>query len=256
VDSGIDFLKVAVSDHAMMLVGADRGYQVFSPRALQAIFDEARSRDLAVLTHTMNVESLQTAVDLDADILIHASITAQVPMPHEIVDEIVRKGLWCEVQAVHDEYQRALETNGTPMMMYAGYNHSANERLLIDASARIIMGTDAGCSSHDVLADLPASERTDRPWTLGVDHFHWMRAIVERGMTPLRAISAATIDVARAYRKDEDLGSVEVGKTADLLLLDADPTAHIDNVRSISAIFQAGKFIDRTSLPVTPRVTA
>lgn len=254
--TGVDFLKVAVSDHAMMLVGADRGYQVFSRRTLAAMFDEARDAGVPILTHTLNVESLHTAVELDADILIHASVTAQVPIPQDIIDAIVSKGTWCEIQTVNDDYQQVLDANLDGMMFFGGYTHAENERRLIGAGARIIMGTDAGCSSHDVIADLPANERDDRPWTLGNDHFHWLQGIVDRGMTPLQAISAATIDVARAYRKGDTLGSIEVGKAGDLLLLDADPLADIRNVRSISAIYQDGTLVDRGALPVTPRVTA
>src|SRR3546814_8523970 len=94
------------------------------------------------------------------------------------------------------------------------------------------MGTDAGFPDPDVINDLPAAERKDRPWTLGPDHIVWLQAMVEKGMSPMDAILAATRNVAKAYGKSEHYGTVEVGKMADLLILDADPLADITNIRS------------------------
>src|SRR3546814_18529698 len=91
------------------------------------------------------------------------------------------------------------------------------------------MGTDAGFPDPDVINDLPAAGRKDRPWTLGPDHIVWLQAMVEKGMSPMYAILAATRNVAKAYGKSEHYGTVEVGKMADLLILDADPLADITN---------------------------
>jgi len=253
---GVDMLKIAVSDHGMMTFGLDRGYQTFSRRVLDAMFDEARMAGIPVLTHTLNIESLNTAVEMHADVLIHATLTGQQRIDHDLVDEIVRNELWCEVQTVHDDYHHRLETNGNPMAGYGGWTHALNERLLIEAGARILMGTDAGCPSHDVLADLPPSERDNRPWTLGGDHFHWTQGIVEKGMTTMAAIAAATINVARAYGKADVIGSIEPGKIADFVLLDADPLADIRNLRSITAVYKDGVQVDRKALPLEPLVTA
>lgn len=252
---GVDMLKIAVSDHGMMTFGADRGYLTFSPRVLRTMLEEARDAGVPVLTHTLNIESLNIAVEMEADVLIHATLTGQQPIDHELVDEIVRKELWCEVQTVHDDYQRHLEANGSAMSFYGGYAHAANERLLVEAGVQILMGTDAGCPSHDVLADLPANESHDRPWTLGNDHFHWAQGMVDRGMTPMDAIVAATSNVAKAYGKADLLGSVTEDRCADLVLLDDDPLADIRNLRSITAVYQAGVRVDRDALPVDPRVT-
>jgi len=253
---GVDMLKIAVSDHGMMTFGFDRSYQTFSPRVLEVMFDEARSAGVPILTHTMSIESLNIAVERSADVLIHATLTAQQPIEHDLLEQIVRKGSWCEIQTVNEAYQQQLESNRSGMAAYGGFVHAQNERLLIEAGAPILMGTDAGCPSHDVLADLPANERDDRPWTLGADHFHWTQSIVEKGMTPLAAIAAATLNVARAYGKADTLGSIEAGKIADFVLLDADPLADIRNLRSIAAVYKQGIEIDRKSLPVEPLVTS
>ncbi len=53
-----------------------------------------------------------------------------------------------------------------------------------------------------------------------------------------------------AYRLEEDRGSIEVGKRADLLVLNADPLADIGNIRHIDEVILEGTVIDRDSLPV------
>jgi len=59
-------------------------------------------------------------------------------------------------------------------------------------------------------------------------------------LTPLEAIQTATIMPARAMKVEKDLGTIETGKLADLVVLDADPLADISNVRKISAVYVAG----------------
>ena len=58
-----------------------------------------------------------------------------------------------------------------------------------------------------------------------------IEGLVELGMTPSQAIVAATKNGALACRMTKDLGTVETGKLADLLILDADPLANIANIR-------------------------
>jgi imidazolonepropionase-like amidohydrolase len=79
--------------------------------------------------------------------------------------------------------------------------------------------------------------------------------MVEKGMMPLQAITAATLNVARGYGKDALIGSVETGKLADFVLLDSDPLDDIRHLRAITDVYQAGRAIDRDNLPTHPLVT-
>ncbi|WP_349426048.1 amidohydrolase family protein [Microbacterium sp. LWS13-1.2] len=252
---GVDLLKIAVSDHIFMTVGLDRSYQTFSRPVLDVIVEEARAAGVPVLTHSLSVEALETSLELGADVLIHANYTMGQPYPHELVDKIVASDSWAELQTVHDQHRHVLEEAGSWAAVLGGGAFSENERTLVRAGAKIIMGTDAGCASNDHLADLTDAERDDRPWTLGGDHFHWTRSMVEKGMTPLGAISAATINVARSYGKGDALGSIEAGKVADFVLLNADPTDDIRNLRAIDAVYKDGTPVDRDALPTQTLVT-
>lgn len=253
---GVDMIKIAVSDHIMFTVGFDRSYQTFSRSALEVMFEEARAAGVPILTHSLSVEALDTSVELGADVLIHANYTLGQQIPDYLIDKIAASDSWAGLQTVHDHHRQGLEGVGSWAAAIAGEPYATNERNLISANAKILLNTDAGCPSKDHLADLSPVEREDRPWTIGNDHFHWTQSMVEKGMSPLEAISAATINVARAYGKHAQIGSVETGKLADFVLLDQNPVDDIRNLRSISEVFQAGAAVDRQSLPTTPLVTA
>jgi imidazolonepropionase-like amidohydrolase len=69
---------------------------------------------------------------------------------------------------------------------------------------------------------------------------HWeMELMVEAGLSPSQVIVAATKSGAEFLRA-KDLGTLEVGKWADLIVLSADPRANIRNTRSIEAVYIAG----------------
>jgi imidazolonepropionase-like amidohydrolase len=67
---------------------------------------------------------------------------------------------------------------------------------------------------------------------------------VEAGMTPLEAIQSATIVSARAMKLDAELGTVEAGKRADLILVDGDPAADIHDIRKVAQVVTAGRLYD------------
>lgn len=68
------------------------------------------------------------------------------------------------------------------------------------------------------------------------------------GLTPLQALQAATLTPARVLGLADSLGSVEAGKIADLVLLDANPLEDIRNTRRIHAVVANGRLLDRTTL--------
>jgi imidazolonepropionase-like amidohydrolase len=71
---------------------------------------------------------------------------------------------------------------------------------------------------------------------------------VKAGLTPLEALQTATINAARFLGREKDLGTIEKGKLADLVLLDANPLADISNTKKINAVVVNGRILDRTTL--------
>lgn len=79
--------------------------------------------------------------------------------------------------------------------------------------------------------------------------FHWeMEAHVMGGWTPAEALRAATLGSAQAIGREADLGSLEPGKIADLVVLDRNPLADIRNTLSISQVMQGGGLYDAATL--------
>lgn len=72
--------------------------------------------------------------------------------------------------------------------------------------------------------------------------------LVQAGLTPMEALQAATRNPARFLGKENEIGTIERGKVADLVLLDADPLQDIHNTTRIRAVVRGGKLYDRAAL--------
>jgi Tol biopolymer transport system component/imidazolonepropionase-like amidohydrolase len=82
-----------------------------------------------------------------------------------------------------------------------------------------------------------------------------LEEFVAAGLSPAEAVRAATSSAARIIGVERDLGSIEVGKLADLVILDADPLADIRNTRRITAVIQGGRVVDRPAIRESVRVS-
>ncbi|MBS3927997.1 MAG: PD40 domain-containing protein [Sphingomonadales bacterium] len=78
---------------------------------------------------------------------------------------------------------------------------------------------------------------------------HWeLWSFVRGGMTPVEALRAGTIESARSLGYDKDVGSLEPGKLADLVVLDADPTQDIRNSDKVAKVMIGGRLYDAATL--------
>jgi imidazolonepropionase-like amidohydrolase len=105
------------------------------------------------------------------------------------------------------------------------------------------------------LAILGALHRAGIPIMAGTDQtipghsiHREIELYVKAGFTPMEAIQAATVVPARAMGLDKDSGSVEVGKRADLIVIDGDPLEDIRNTRDVTAVITNGKLFDPSVL--------
>jgi imidazolonepropionase-like amidohydrolase len=74
-----------------------------------------------------------------------------------------------------------------------------------------------------------------------------MELLVEAGLSPMTVLTMATRNGAESMGLLKETGTIDVGKRADLVLLDRDPTADIRNTRSISLVVQHGEVVTRSS---------
>jgi imidazolonepropionase-like amidohydrolase len=105
-------------------------------------------------------------------------------------------------------------------------------RLVHEAGVLLLAGTDVG-----VPLQVP-----------GISLHVELERLVEAGLTPLEALQAATLNPARVLKMTESLGTVEPGKLADLVLLDANPLENIRNTRKIRAVVANGRLYRRADL--------
>ncbi len=77
------------------------------------------------------------------------------------------------------------------------------------------------------------------------DELYWF---VQSGLSPFEALKTATVNPAKFMRREKDLGTIEKGKLADLILLDANPLENISNTRKINAVVMNGRLLSRNDL--------
>jgi imidazolonepropionase-like amidohydrolase len=102
-------------------------------------------------------------------------------------------------------------------------------KALHEAGVTIVAGTDMAIPGHSLYRELE----------LYVDG---------AGFTPLEALRAATSDAAAAMGLEDETGTIEVGKRADLIVLDRDPLADISNIRSVTTVIAAGRIYDSAEM--------
>jgi imidazolonepropionase-like amidohydrolase len=248
--SEIDFVKYASSSHHELR------FLAFSPRAQRAICEEAHAAGLTAQACAMTPETLRAAIEAGVDLLQHGDITGQFPLPDDTFELIVERQLPVAALFMTDRHLEASSDRG--LWGRVLQTKDANDRRLIEAGARLLLTTDGGVWSstsrtHPIYAR--ASTAPDSPVVLGASHVHWLRAAFERGLSPMDALLAATRNVAEAYRVD-DVGTLEIGKRADLVVLDADPLAAAEAYGQVALVVQGGEVVDRDRLPERPVLTA
>jgi imidazolonepropionase-like amidohydrolase len=101
-------------------------------------------------------------------------------------------------------------------------------KALHDAGVPVVVGTDEGIPGHSVHREI--------------------ELYVEAGLTPMQALQAATIVSARAMKMDAELGTIERGKRADMVVLNANPLESISNIRSVRWTISGGRVYDAPGL--------
>ena len=251
---GMDFLKYGASGHV------DMNFIAFSPRAQRAIVDEGHRAGMTVQTHTTSVESLDMAIDAGVDIVTHGGISGpMIPIPDETIDKLVERGVAISALAITQRRLDALEREApdgilTPYMQVSKENH----RRMIQAGVTLLVSTDAGIENPVLRSEslTLAADTVDPRVKLGEGHFNALLAFEEMGMAPMEILRSATSHVARAYRMDDEIGSLEEGKAADLVILDENPLVSARNYRSILAVVKEGMVVDLESLPLAPIISS
>jgi len=250
----VDFLKYGASGHVEMNLIS------FSPRVQRAIVEEGHRAGKTVQTHTTSIESLDMAIDAGVDIITHGDISGPVyPIPEATIRKLADRRIAVSVLAVTKRHRDAL-TQHVPNGVLTPYMNIAatNIRNMSKAGVSLLLSTDAGIQHPILAAESPtlAADTVDSRTRLGEGHFNALVALEEAGLSPMAVLQSATSNVARAYKLDNEIGTLEPGRRADLLILDADPFASARNYRAIHTVMKDGKVVDRDALPVAPIISS
>jgi imidazolonepropionase-like amidohydrolase len=89
---------------------------------------------------------------------------------------------------------------------------------------------------------LAGSDAVGAAWVVAGASLHdEFDLLAAAGLSPLRVLQTTTIDPARFLHLEKEAGTVEVGKVADLVLLDGDPTTAVANLHTVSAVVRSGR---------------
>ena len=252
VGTGIDFIKYASSEHRVPI--GKSAFLVFSAECQRSIVEEAHRAGLTAQAHIQSVEALRVAIEAGVDIIQHCNITGPTPIPDTTLKLLKEKKTASTVFPITRKRSEWLKEKGDVVTgrIFTPATVDANVKNLIQSGATLLLATDSGVLAAETASDAALGAvyaGEENLFELGQGHFNWLKAMEEKGLPPMEALKAATINVALAYKKDKLLGTLEPGKIADLLILDKDPLESSDNYRSISTILQNGLVVDRSTLP-------
>jgi imidazolonepropionase-like amidohydrolase len=232
-----------------------------NPETYGALVDEAKKRGFLTTVHIFNLRDAKGAVEKGTNAIVHSVRDQDVDK--ELIDVMKRnnvgyvptltrdlsvfiyetepafwqepffqKGMYVyktQVDILKDpELQQKTRTSPQVQRIKTALDQAKrNLKMLSDAGIPIGMGTDT------------ASPNDLGRWPGYFEHTE-MEMMVQSGMTPMQVITAATAGAARILRLD-NLGSIAVGKEADLVVLNANPLTDIRNTRQIDSVWIAGR---------------
>lgn len=231
--------------------------QIMKPEIYTAIIKEAHKHNMRVAAHLYHVSDAYKLVEAGVDIIAHSIRDAQID--NFLLEEIKKKNVAYIPTLSLDEFayiyegnpgwlddpffRNSLEPGVYEMITSSAYKDKISkspvtpqEKTALDVALKnllqlyraglpIALGTDAGAS--------PIRAQ-------GFSEHMEMELMVKAGLTPLETITVATSNGAKLLHIDETSGTLQVGKKADLIILDKDPLQDIRNTRTISSVWKEG----------------
>jgi len=228
VMAGADFIKTAASGGfwAADETCAVRNYTL---EELDALSDEAHAWHVPVVVHAHTDPGLGNSIAVGIDQIHHGAF-----IEADAVKGIKDRGLYFMPTLRVTSDRNIVAWPDRPWMMdemrQSQPIHREGVRLAYELGVSLCVGTDYPGSAHG--------------WYVGDATPFELQELVACGVSPMDAIVAATKTNAEAFRKQEKLGTLEVGKYADLLIVDGDPLADISVLYdgdNINLVMKEGK---------------
>jgi len=233
VAEGVDALKVMATG-GNMTVTSDPLKAQYSRDEVAAIVKVANRNGRRVTAHARGVEGIRVSTEASVHGIEHCRMEVgqgEWKFDDLLAREIAARGITAAptLAASYRAFQRqaaggkvGIRKGAIPFPI-----RQQNAARLREAGVRVVVGTDAGAS----LARFDEAVHVE------------MESLVGAGWTPLEAIEAGTRGAAAAIGRDQEIGTLEPGKLADIVIVRGDPARRITDVRNVEAVMLGGAFV-------------
>lgn len=224
--AGAEWIKIAISGGIADTHG-DIAASHMTKEEIAAVTDTAHRHGVKVTAHSGSPNATLEAIEAGLDCVEHGYYLTE-----DVLRQMVAKGVWYvpTIVVAQPTVMEFFKKIGSPDWYLArvesvGKAHWNSLQSAIRMKVKIALGTD----------QFPYEPNDGTTATIREAQYY-----VEAGMSPLQALRAATIEPATMLGIDSRLGSVTVGKLADLLVTDADPSKDIKALRTIRLVMKGG----------------
>ena len=226
ISAGASWVKIFISG-GIATDGGDISKALMTPEEINAVIDAAHRFGARVAAHSGSPAATDIAIDAGIDSIEHGYF-----LDRPVLRKMKKHGTWLVPTIVVSQPATApfFEKIGSPQWYLerrdsVGIEHWKALQIAIEEGVNIALGTD----------QLPGEPNDGTTATAREAQYY-----VEAGMTPLQALRAATIEPARMLGADDEIGSLEVGKYADIVAVDRDPSEDITALRNIMFVMKGG----------------
>ena len=234
VRAGADVIKCATTGGASSRPGHGPLDGAFNLDEMQALTDEAHALDRRVMCHALGGRGLRIAIEAGVDSIEHGCYLNEEP---ELLDMMAQRNIFfVPTFAVYEYHRKSPFPHVRERARHLQEHHVASLRRALAAGVKIAAGTDAGGHGH------PSNAME-------------IECLIKAGLTPLQALQAATGWAAECVGLERDIGTVEKGKLADLVVVAADPLSDVtmlQNPERIGLVLKGGEVV-ANRMEKTPR---
>ena len=206
VRAGADVIKCATTGGASSRAGHGPKDRAFDLDEMRALVDEAHALGRKVMCHALGGRGLRVALEAGVDSIEHGCYLDEEP---ELIAMMAERGVFLVPTLTVYEYHRESRAKHVRERARALHGHHVESiRRALEAGIRVVAGTDAGGHGHP-------------PNAAELAH------LAVAGLTPMQAIQSATGVAAACLGLEHEIGTVEKGKRADLVVVDGDPLADL-----------------------------